>query len=150
MSFKEEKKICSKNQLEITTIDQKQLTVKEDKYQCIKFLIEKIYSNMVLVDQTEIMIKEMKNQIIKIKENQKRIENIKQIECLIKQFKGQIKYVKDNILINIHSRIQTIKKDFEEYDSNSKIYKFEDEGDFYQKLQRYFNFEISFGIRQIR
>ncbi|CAD8155291.1 unnamed protein product [Paramecium pentaurelia] len=146
MSFKEERKVCSKHQLEITTIDLKQSTAKEDKYLCIKCLIEKIdIQNMALMDETKIMIKEMKSeqQTLKIKENQIRIENLKQIECLIKQFKVQIEDVIDKILINIHSRVQTIEQDLEEYDSKSKIYKFEDEVEILSKHYKgSFNYEI--------
>ncbi|CAD8128551.1 unnamed protein product [Paramecium sonneborni] len=146
MSLKEERKICSKHQLEIATIDLKQSTAKEDKYLCIKCLIEKIdIQNMALVDETKIMIKEMKNeqQTLKIKENQKRIEQFKQIECLIKQFKVQVEDVVDKILININSRIQSIEKDFEEYDSKFKISKFEDEVEILSKHYKgSFNYEI--------
>ncbi|CAD8114433.1 unnamed protein product [Paramecium primaurelia] len=146
MSFKEERKVCSKHQLEITTIDLKQSTAKEDKYLCIKCLIEKIdIQNMALMDETKILIKEMKSeqQTLKIKENQIRIENLKQIECLIKQFKVQIEDVIDKILINIHSRIQTIEQDLEEYDSKSKIYKFEDE---FEILSKHSSFILEFSI----
>ncbi|CAK66921.1 unnamed protein product (macronuclear) [Paramecium tetraurelia] len=104
MSLKEQRRICSKHQLEITTIDLKQSTPKDDKYLCTKCLIEKIdIQNMALMDETQFMIKEMKfkQQTFELKEKQKRIEKQKQMECMIKGFKVQVEEIFDKILTNI-------------------------------------------------
>ncbi|CAD8184641.1 unnamed protein product [Paramecium octaurelia] len=146
MSLEQERKVCQKHQMEITTIDLKQSTSKEEKYLCIKCLIEKIdIQNMVLVDETKIMIKEMKSeqQTLKIKENQRRIETFKQIQCLIKEYKVQVENVIEKIIINIHQKIQLIEKDLEELDQKSKIYKFEDEVEILSSNYKgSFNYEI--------
>ncbi|CAD8167813.1 unnamed protein product [Paramecium pentaurelia] len=146
MSLEQERKVCSKHSLEITTVDLKQSTAKEDKYLCIKCLIEKIdIQNMALVDETKIMIKEMKNeqQTLKIQENQKRIETLKQIQCQIKEFKVQIENVIEKILININQKISIIEKDLEQIDQKPKIYKFEDEVEILSKNYKgSFNYEI--------
>ncbi|CAD8130389.1 unnamed protein product [Paramecium sonneborni] len=78
MSSELEKKICQKHKLKIKTVDLKQSTVDEDKYLCIKCLIEKIdIQNMAMVEETKALIKQMKSeqQCNKIKENQRRMYN---------------------------------------------------------------------------
>ncbi|CAD8109505.1 unnamed protein product [Paramecium primaurelia] len=146
MSTEIEKKFCSKHNLEIQTIDLKQSTAEENKYLCIKCLIEKIdIQNIALVEETQIMIKQMKSEQLnhKIKENQKRIENFTQIQSQLKELKLSINNIIDKVQSNIDQKLNLIEKELEESESKTLISSFEDDVKILSKNYKgSFSFEV--------
>ncbi|CAD8214335.1 unnamed protein product [Paramecium pentaurelia] len=146
MSTEIEKKICSKHNLEIQTIDLKESTAEENKYLCIKCLIEKIdIQNIALVEETKIMIKQMKSEQLnhKIKENQKRIENFTQIQSQLKELKLSINNIIDKVQSNIDQNLNLFEKELEESESKTLISSFEDDVKVLSKNYKgSFSFEI--------
>ncbi|CAD8212642.1 unnamed protein product [Paramecium pentaurelia] len=122
MSSDLDKKLCQKHKLEILTIDLKQSTAEEDKYLCIKCLMEKIdIQNMALVEETKTMIKQMKSEQLnnKIKEYQGRIENFRQIQSQVKEFKLLINNTIDKVQSNIDQKITLMENELDESESVS-------------------------------
>ncbi|CAD8157798.1 unnamed protein product [Paramecium pentaurelia] len=130
MSSELDKKLCLKHKLEILTIDLKQSTADEDKYLCIKCLMEKIdIQNMALVEETKIMINQMKSEQLnsKIKEYQRKIENFRQIQTQIKELKLQINNTIDKVQCNLDQKITLMEKELEESETKTQVSSFEED-----------------------
>ncbi|CAD8142221.1 unnamed protein product [Paramecium pentaurelia] len=146
MSSDLDKKLCQKHKLEILTIDLKQSTADEDKYLCIKCLMEKIdIQNMALVEETKTMIKQMKSEQLnnKIKEYQSRIESFRQIQSQIKEFKLLINNTIDKIQSNIDQKITLMENELDESESKTFVSSFEEDVKVLSKNYKgSFSFEI--------
>ncbi|CAD8213850.1 unnamed protein product [Paramecium octaurelia] len=152
MQFELDKRMCSRHKLEILTIDLKQSTAEEDKYLCIKCLMEKIdIQNMALVEDTKTMIKQMRNEQLnyKLKEYQRKIENYREIQSQVKELKLSINNTLDKVQCNLDQKITQMENNLEQ--SESKIYVSSFEEDVRVLSKNYkgsFRFEIpkEFGI----
>ncbi|CAD8179775.1 unnamed protein product [Paramecium pentaurelia] len=130
MSSDLDKKLCQKHKLEILTIDLKQSTADEDKYLCIKCLMEKIdIQNMALVEETKTMIKQMKSEQLtfKIKEYQRRIEIFKQIQSQVKELKLSINNTIDKVQSNLDQKITLMENELDESESKTFVSTFEED-----------------------
>ncbi|CAD8142436.1 unnamed protein product [Paramecium octaurelia] len=142
-----DRKVCQKHKLEILTIDLKQSTADEDKFLCIKCLMEKIdISNMALVEETKIMIKQMKSEQLnnKIKDNQIRIQNFKQIESQVKEMKVSINTTIDKLSSNLNQKITQMENQLDDSESKTLVSTFEEDVRILSKFYKgSYNFEIS-------
>ncbi|CAK84288.1 unnamed protein product (macronuclear) [Paramecium tetraurelia] len=125
-----DRKVCQKHKLEIQTIDLTQSTADQDKYLCIKCLMEKIdIQNMALVDETKTMIKQMKSEQFnnKIKEYQRRIQNFKQIESQVKEMKVSINNTIDKLQSNLNQKITIMENELNDSESKTVNSTFEED-----------------------
>ncbi|CAD8113185.1 unnamed protein product [Paramecium sonneborni] len=147
MSCDSDKKLCQKHKLEIQTIDLKQSTAEEDKYLCIKCLMEKIdIKNMALVEETKTMIKQMKSEQLnyKIKEYQRKIENYRQIQSQVKELKLSINNTIDKVQSNLDQKVIEMENELDESESKTLVSTFEQDVRILSKNYKgSFNFEVS-------
>ncbi|CAK79912.1 unnamed protein product (macronuclear) [Paramecium tetraurelia] len=141
-----DRKMCQKHKLEILTIDLKQSTAVEDKFLCIKCLMEKIdIQNMALVEETKTMIKSMKSEQLnnRLREYQRRIQNFKQIESQLKEMKVSINNTIDKLQSNLNQKITLMENELNDSESKTMVSTFEEDVRILSNNYKgSFNFEI--------
>ncbi|CAD8109501.1 unnamed protein product [Paramecium primaurelia] len=143
MSSEDNKKLCSKHNLEVLVIEFKQSNVDEG---CIKCLMEKFDTqNIFLVQETKIMIHQMKSDILdkKVKQYLTMIETYQKIQSLIKELSLSITKILHKVEFNLSSKIQLIKDELKNSKQNIQVSSFEEDIKVLLKNQKGpFSFEV--------